>query len=213
MAFLNAVIDLSHHNPQPDFAAARQDGILGVIHKATQGVQFSDPQYSVRRQAAFGAGLLWGAYHFGVGGDGQAQAGRFLAVAKPGPADLLVLDLESNPAGPSMSVGDAEDFVQHIFNTTGRWPGLYSGSFIKENLPPGYSGVLASCWLWIAEYGTAAAIPPAWKQWALWQYTAGSAGPEPHSVQGIGPCDRDMFNGDADDLTGLWTGAHSANAQ
>ncbi len=203
---LNAVIDLSHHNARPDFVSAKADGILGVIHKATQGIQFSDPQYAIRRPSAVAAGLLWGAYHFGVGGDGSAQADRFLSVTKPVPTDLLVLDLESNPAGETMSIQDAEAFVQHVFNATGRWPGLYSGNFIKENLPQSYSGPLANCWLWLAEYGPSPALPSLWKQWMLWQYTDGAAGPEPHTVQGIGPCDRDMFNGDADALTHLWTG-------
>ena len=37
---LNAVIDISHHNGKSlDFAAARADGILGVIHKASQGTR------------------------------------------------------------------------------------------------------------------------------------------------------------------------------
>ena len=39
----NAVIDLSHHNATVDLQAAKGDGILGVIHKATQGLTFQDP--------------------------------------------------------------------------------------------------------------------------------------------------------------------------
>ena len=207
MAFLNAVIDLSHHNANPDFAAANADGIVGVIHKATQGTQFSDPQYLNRRQAALGEGLLWGAYHFGAGGDGSAQADRFLSIVKPSPANLLVLDLENNPAGDTMSIDEAEAFVQHLFDVTGAWPGLYSGNYIKESLPAFYAGVLLHCWLWLPQYGPTPALPAAWKDWTLWQYTDGTVGDEPHEVKGIGPCDRNMFNGDAEALKLLWHAA------
>lgn len=34
---INVVIDLSHHNGNPDLAGAKASGIAGVIHKATQG--------------------------------------------------------------------------------------------------------------------------------------------------------------------------------
>ena len=44
MALLNAVIDISHHNGGAlDFAKAKADGILGVIHKASQGQSNTDP--------------------------------------------------------------------------------------------------------------------------------------------------------------------------
>ena len=42
MALLNAVIDLSHHNTVTSFQDAKAAGILGVIHKATEGTIFVD---------------------------------------------------------------------------------------------------------------------------------------------------------------------------
>ena len=47
-------------------------------------------------------------------------------------------------------------------------------------------------------------VPPAWTTWTMWQYTDGAIGPEPHSVEGIGHCDRNKFNGDLDALRNLW---------
>ena len=80
----NVVVDLSHHNADPDFAAARDGGgIVGVIHKATQGLRYRDPTYADRETAAVTAGLLWGAYHFGTGSDGVQQAEHFLDVVQP----------------------------------------------------------------------------------------------------------------------------------
>jgi len=46
-------------------------------------------------------------------------------------------------------------------------------------------------------------FPPPGK-WTLWQYTDGGVGPRPHAVDGIGPCDRDMFNGTRKQLKNWW---------
>lgn len=37
MPIINVVVDLSHHNRVSDFNTVRADGIVSVIHKATQG--------------------------------------------------------------------------------------------------------------------------------------------------------------------------------
>jgi lysozyme len=121
------VIDLSHWNNVANFTEVKNDGIVGIIHKATQGFGYTDPTYLDRRKRALDAGLLWGSYHFGVGGEGVAQAQHFLDFVKPGPHDLLVLDLEGNPTGSSMTIDEAEEFMHYIYTAIGRWPGLYSG--------------------------------------------------------------------------------------
>jgi lysozyme len=204
MATLNAVIDLSHHNATVDFQAVQASGILGILHKATQGTGYTDPTYATRQPAATAAGLFWGAYHFGVAGDGAAQADYFLGVVKPGPQHLLVLDFEQNGQGGSMSLDDARAFVTRVQGATGRWPGLYSGSYVKQLLGSAQDPVLANCWFWLAQYGTSAVVPANWPTWTMWQYTDGDAGPQPHSVPGVGNCDRDQFNGDESRLRALW---------
>lgn len=201
---LNVVIDLSHHNNVTDFGAVKSDGIVGVIHKATQGAGETDPLYSTRRGQALAAGLWWGAYHFATGDDAEAQAEHFLSVVNPAPTDLLVLDFEQNTTGSSMTLAGAEQFVIKVQAATGRWPGLYSGSYIKELLGDGKNPTLANCWFWLSEYGSVARVPANWATWTMWQYTDGTIGPEPHSVAGVGNCDRDKFNGELDGLTRLW---------
>jgi lysozyme len=201
---LNVVIDLSHFNQVASFAEVKADGIVGVIHKATEGLGEVDSQYLNHRSAALAAGLWWGAYHFATGDDAVQQAEHFLSVVSPGPSDLLVLDFEQNPSGSSMSVAGAEAFVTYVQQATGRWPGFYSGSYIKQLLGENTSATLANCWFWLSEYGPAAHVPANWPTWTMWQYTDGSVGPEPHAVSGVGNCDRDQFNGDMDGLTKLW---------
>lgn len=200
----NVIVDLSHHNGEPDLARAKADGILGVIHKATQGFRFVDPMYARNRQKAQQIGLLWGAYHFGVGGDGVVQADHFIDTVNPGPQDILVLDFEPNPQGSNMSLDEAKEFVAHIYTRIDRWPGLYSGHYIKELLGNSIDETLGNCWFWLAQYGPTAIVPVNWSTWTVWQYTDGAMGPEPHTVDGIGRCDRDKFNGDLDELKTFW---------
>ena len=201
---LNVVIDLSHFNNVTDFNAVKADGIVGVIHKATEGIDYTDSMYHARRSQALAAGLWWGAYHFGTGDDGVAQAKYFLSIVNPAPTDLLALDFEQNTTGSSMGLAEAEQFVSYVQSVTGRWPGLYSGSYIKELLGNNQNSTLANCWFWLSEYGPTAHVPANWPTWTMWQYTDGSVGPEPHSVPGVGKCDRDQFNGEMDGLTRLW---------
>src|SRR3954471_14814233 len=50
---IDAVIDISHNVMVSDFNAVRRSGnILGVIHKSTEGGDWVDPSYAVRRPQA-----------------------------------------------------------------------------------------------------------------------------------------------------------------
>jgi GH25 family lysozyme M1 (1,4-beta-N-acetylmuramidase) len=200
----NGVVDLSHHNGSVDLKKASDSGIVGVIHKATQGRTYVDPTYKGNRTKAADAGLLWGAYHFGTGSDGVLQAEHFLNAVQPANDTLVVLDLEANPQGPNMTLVEARAFVTHVNEVTGRWPGLYSGHYIKALLGTQTDAVLANCWFWLAQYGPTPVVPTNWKKWTMWQYTDGGIGPPPHTVTGIGRCDRDRFNGTKAQLRAFW---------
>lgn len=201
----NTVIDLSHHNASPNFAQAAAGGITGVLHKATEGLTYVDPEYAARRGAAQAAGLLWGGYHFGTGDDPVAQADHFLQTVGPDNAGmLLVLDFEQNPNSSSMSLDQARAFVSRIHDQAGRWPGLYSGDYVKQLLGDQKDPVLGLCWFWLAQYGSTAVVPPNWSGWTLWQYTDGVNGPPPHTAPGVGPCDRDQYCGQPDALRVFW---------
>lgn len=172
---LNAVIDISHHNgPSLDFAAAKLDGVLGVIHKASQGASGIDPMYSANRKKANAAGMLWGAYHFATGNVALQQATHFLESIGDPTGVLMVLDFEPNITGSSMSLDQARMFVTYIHAQTGRWPGFYSGSMIKQLLGDKKDDVLANCWFWLAQYGPKATVPENWTTWTMWQYTDGA---------------------------------------
>jgi lysozyme len=195
----DAIIDLSHFNVNPNFAVAKTAGILGVIHKATQGLAFTDPAYTLHRDAALAAGLWWGAYHFGDGTDGIAQADFFLDSIGPARPALLGLDFEANSEGPSMTLDQARAFVTRVQARTGRWPGLYGGAYLKQLMGDAQDSVLNNCWLWLAQFAGTAVVPANWTAWILWQYS-GSA-----IVPGIGQCDRSRFNGSTAELEAFFT--------
>jgi lysozyme len=203
---INSVIDLSHHNTVSSFQDVKDNGVVGVIHKATEGHSVVDAKYHARRQRALDAGLLWGAYHFGTKGGVQQQVDHFLEIVNPESTDLLVLDFEPNGVLGTMTLAEAEEFVDLINQRTQRFPGLYSGqAFINSRLGGNTTTVLKTCFLWIARYSSQKpSAPPAWNTFTLWQYTDGNTGDQPHQVPGIGRCDRDKFNGDLAGLQRLW---------
>ncbi|WP_026258965.1 glycoside hydrolase family 25 protein [Uliginosibacterium gangwonense] len=196
---LDNIIDLSHFNASPDFSTLKSNGVVGVIHKATQGGQWTDPTYAARKTAALNAGLYWGAYHFGDGRDVATQVKHFLSVAAG--TTLLVLDVEENTSGPSMTLTQAEQFVTQVQAATGHWPGLYCGSYLKQILTNVHSTVLINCWLWYADYEKtpAPAFPPIWPIWTMWQYTDAGC-----PCNNAFACDRDRFNGSMPSLMKLF---------
>ncbi len=199
---INVVVDISHWNRDVDFPILASAGIIGVIQKVTQGQTGVDFTYTTNKQKALAAGLLWGAYHFGDGSDGVTQAEHFLSTVDDSYKTLLALDFEFNP-GPSMSLEEARAFVTHVKNATGRFPGFYSGHYIKQQLGSNKDPVLAQCWFWLAQYGPTAVVPPNWETWTMWQYTDGNYRRPPRDVAGV-PYDRDKFNGPLDGLKRLW---------
>lgn len=200
----DAVIDISHHQRDADFAAAKAAGIAAVILKASQGVSWVDPVFVERAEAVVKAGLLLGAYHFLDGSDSRAQADHFFdTVAGCCAGALLALDLERSPAGTSATPDQAASAAERIHGQTGRWPVIYVG---RWSLPAPHP-VLARCPLWLPEYGSDPVCPPGWRRWHLWQHTDGRAGLAPLPVPGIGRCDRSRYAGPSADLARWWAGA------
>jgi lysozyme len=205
------VVDISHHNTVKDFGAVAAAGIWGIIHKATQGKAYPDPDYDAHRVAATAAGLLWGAYHFNTGDNVASQVEWFLAKAKPDDETLLVLDYEDNRLS-QMNIAQAVDFLHQIEAKVGRKAAIYSGNRIKETigqLGPEDRAYLTSHRLWLCQYGPTPRMPQGWATWWLWQYTGDGVGPMPHNVPGIiagnGGIDLNTYGGTREQLEQEWT--------
>ena len=203
---INTIIDISHWEDPVDFKKVKGDGIIAVIAKATTGAAGIDPAFAKFKKAVHVPGLnfLWGTFHFGTAADPQEQVDHYFKVAQPTARELVALDFEPNPQGPSMALVQARDFVGIFHSKTGRYPVLYGGAYLKEQLGNHPDSLLSRCPLWISQYGPVAVIPPAWKKYTLWQYTDGSDGPQPHLVAGIGKCDRNQFSGSEASLRAKW---------
>jgi lysozyme len=200
------VIDMSHFNPPADFTKAKAGGVVGVIHKATQGTGFVDPMYGQRVGPAKAAGLLWGAYHFGTGDDVNAQVAKYLSVVNPGPDTLVALDFEQNtvPGETSMTLAQAKAFLQAVEAKIGRKAVLYGGAYMKEHLSGSSDPYFAAHRLWWAQYSNAPTLPPVWASYWLWQYSDGHHGLGPNDVPGIGRPDVDSYEGTDAQLAAEW---------
>jgi lysozyme len=213
MAHLDGIIDLSHHQERTiDFQKAKADGIVAVIHKATEGNYQHDAYYLARRDAAKAAGLLWGAYHFGAQGiSGSEQAKYFLGFAGNLAGDFACLDFETyqkrhDPKVYCMSLTAAKDFIAAVSDKLGRKPYFYSGNTIRDVLKSAKDADLGACKLWLAGYvpENRLRVQKSWSSWTLWQYTDGAKGPWHKPVSGVGACDRSVFDGDLASLKAVW---------
>jgi GH25 family lysozyme M1 (1,4-beta-N-acetylmuramidase) len=201
------VVDLSHYDPANDYDKVKKAGIVGVIYKATQGTGYTDATYGMQRALALQAGLKWGAYHFGDGSDVKRQVANFLGYAQIDADTLFCLDFEPNDSS-QMSLQQAKDFVTQVEQGLNR-PNqcvLYSGNQIKEDLGNQKDPFWSARRLWLAQYGSTPDWPPAWTTYWLWQYTDGSVGPYPHTVDGCdsGGVDCNSYPGTPEQLAAEW---------
>lgn len=198
------VIDLSHWNPTPDWARTKQAGVVGVIHKATEGTGNVDQTLFSRASAAMAAGLKWSTYHFLRPGSMQAQMDHYLKTINPVPGERVCLDHEDK----GVSLGQLEEAVLILQKKPlNLQVCVYSGHVIKEQLGNKKSDILATTSLWIAQYTNASAPSwptGTWPAWSLWQYT------DSETVPGISaPVDGDRWNGTTEGLI-KWFGPAGA---
>jgi hypothetical protein len=155
------------------FGFARATYGTGIdIQHDKDGVPIPGTGYVMHSANIRKAGLVLGAYAFGIFGDGPAQALAFLEVAHD--ADLLALDLEAEAGKPPMTEAQARAFIAAVHGV-GRKIGLYHSA---SGFP-----FVGQDWDWVAVWGSVAPT----RKWTFWQW------------QGS-PLDRDRFNGTLADL-------------
>lgn len=194
------VLDISHHNTIKDFAALKAAGILGVIHKCTEGAGFVDKMYASRRKAATDAGLLWGAYSFNSGQLVSLQIENFFSHAEPDAQTLMALDFEDNPHS-EMTLDMARAFLKQGDAKLGRKLVIYSGNRVKDLLGTKVDTFLGSHRLWLAQYGPKAKVQQSWSKPWLWQYS------EHGQLPGTdGLLDLNAYDGTPEQLKTEWSG-------
>lgn len=209
------VIDAYEYNPIDWAELTKDKRIVGFINKASDGLPppyfcsgdeaavtlckarwrrhaVAQELFQTRKALARALGLEWGAYHLGRPGNPIEQVDNFLSFAKPGPDDLMAIDIEENDPEKWMSLTDAEIFAVEIERRTGRWPILYTNGRTAQHIADhrGAYPILSRLPLWYARYkpeiGTH--FPKGnWESYALWQFSAqANCGPKacPYRVGG-----------------------------
>jgi GH25 family lysozyme M1 (1,4-beta-N-acetylmuramidase) len=196
-------LDVSHWQNAIDWLAVAAAGKTFTYIKASEDIDFVDPNYAANRAAAGAAGLVVGAYHFAqpdaTVGDAAAEADHFVDTARPVTGDLLpVLDLERTGG---LSPADLTAWVRAYLERIDERLGVHAVIYCSPNFWTNYLG--DTTWfanngyavLWVAHW-TTAAVPTvpggAWgaNGWTFWQYTSSGV------VPGIaGRVDLDRYNG------------------
>ena len=198
-------IDVSHWQDAIDWLAVAAAGKTFAYIKASEDIDFVDPNYAVNRAGAAAAGLVVGAYHFAqpdaTVGDAEAEADHFVDTAQPVTGDLFpVLDLErTGGLSPAALTDWVRAYLQRIDDRLGVHAVIYcSPNFWTNNLgDTTWFAINGYEVLWIAHWTTAAGptVPGgAWgaNGWTFWQYTSNGV------VPGIaGRVDLDRYNSSA----------------
>lgn len=200
-----AVIDLSHHNVIPvSLQPARDAGVVGVIHKLTQGTGFADDKCASRRYLAGDAGLLWGVYHFLEPGSIRAQADHFLTTAEKldvFDAETLIAVDHEDYQGTHASLAELGEFLTYVEDGFGCSPVIYSGHVLKEQLAGNPWEWADAYRLWLAQYASAPTLPSGFEEYWLWQFT------DEGTVPGInGNVDCNDYTGTDVELAAEWAG-------
>lgn len=178
---LIAGVDVSAHNPQLDWQAARQGGVRFAFAKATEGQTWTDKRTTLHLDGARAAGVKVGVYHFATPSaapaDPELEARHFAAtVAQLGKLDLPpMLDLEANASAmaPAALADWARRWCVAVTAALGRRPLVYTYTSFLPQL--GDAPGLRDFPLWIARYNGAndpGSVTP-WQTWTLWQHSIG----------------------------------------
>lgn len=195
--------DMSHYQSGTDFAQVKAGGLDFVVIKASEGIGYTDPSFTIFREQAHTAGLLVGIYHFGQDNDPAEEAGYFASVVGPlRPGEFLALDQEvPHTAG---NVPWCLTWLDATRTHYGIAPLLYANQGSGTGIASGdWTPAAAAHGLWLARYDNAPTVidtVPYWGTPAMKQYS--DAG----TVPGVpGPCDIDVFHGTHDQLLAYGT--------
>src|SRR4051812_47351597 len=95
MSDIPVCIDISHHQGTPDMREVAASGVLGLIHKATDGTSFIDSARAENCANAKQAGIAVATYHWlSPGSNPSAQMEFYLSLLDPVKGERVVIDYE-----------------------------------------------------------------------------------------------------------------------
>ena len=204
-------IDVSHWQGAINWTSVANDGIDFVWAKATQGVNYTDPNWFSYATGAHNAGLYIGGYHFATPytsgiDDAVAEAGDFYDAVSSYLGDGYLrpmLDVEYFSGMTSITVSQRTQWIHDFMNafstlSEGIVPIIYMGTSWATSEVNSSVNVYD---LWLANWTHDPNNPPSgnadgvWNGYDLWQYT------NSESVSGIsGVVDGDLFFGNLNEF-------------
>lgn len=193
MQYSRQFADISSNNTTPDMRIYHHAGHILIAIKATEGINYTNPDH---RNWCLHAGLNWVSvvhYHYArpdLDNDPVAEANHFLDAALPlaGWWDYLAVDVERGRNG--QFTGDpawVREFDQQVQHRSRFATILYASRSTLE---------LSNAWLvgdrkrvWDADWSNTPDYAPPGYACAFRQFTDGTLGPEPHTLVGVGQCD------------------------
>jgi GH25 family lysozyme M1 (1,4-beta-N-acetylmuramidase) len=202
-------LDVSGNQGDVNWSAAKREGVRFAYIKATEGTYYINPNFAEQYDGAYKAGIIRGAYAFGIPdySSGASQAnflvdhgGAWSADGKTLPA---VLDIEYDPYSSNECYWFSQSsmrswissFVSQYHARTSRWPVIYSTTDWWSTCTGNWAGPSGNDPLWIARYGTSSpgGLPAGYPTYTFWQYAS----------SGQLPGDQDVFNGSSARLEAL----------
>lgn len=183
-------IDISNHNGEIDFLKVKKEGIEVVIIKATEGINWIDPNLEVYYNSALKAGLEIGFYHFMSEKTSPLKQAEdfFSAINGKNYTVLPCLDIETNNYGrTSKEITDrCLEFTRRLKELSNQECIIYTGGYFgRDNLDSRIKYYKA----WIAHYGVSVPMNTGFNNVVGHQYT------ENGKISGInGNVDLNNFN-------------------
>jgi lysozyme len=170
------VVDLSSDNPDvSSFQQAKAAGVVGLMHRATLGLNQVDPMFVIRMKAARAAGLICGATHlFFPSDDPRLQARQFAAEILPFAPLPIATDFEwvkKNGKQDWDGVVNGTKLAQAFFDALTT---VFKGSFLdydgKAFADQYLQGWTAETSLWVPDYNVSPPrLPSGRSSYVLWQ--------------------------------------------
>jgi len=164
-------IDISHWQDFPDFEEVAAAGVVAMIHKASEGTSYIDPNRITNIIAATDAGIACCTYHWLKPGNAAEQMEFYLEVVDPVDGERMVIDYEES----GCTLDDLHEAVETLRDDPRDLQiTVYSGHLLKEQLGSKRDELLAEHTdLWLAQYTSGEVSWPSgtYEHWTLWQYS------------------------------------------
>ncbi len=179
-----AIVIDAYYNNSIDWDKLHTDRrVVGILHKATEGKDFTDPKYQSRKNHAKSLGYKWGSYHLLRKGDPIGQAKFYLeATGTKNRDEIMALDIEctvNSQCGVEnyrVSLGEIKSFLKYIEKKTGRLPIFYANQSVVKGLSVKFPNdkLLAKTPLWYARFKAQVTDFPTgiWKTYTFWQFSS-----------------------------------------